>query len=138
MPIHQLIYISQATKKMSNEDLLEILKVSKRNNQKINVTGSLFYNSGWFLQVLEGVPSTINDIYNRIEKDTRHKNACILYNEPTKSRTFLNWSMSITNLDDKDSDKYEQLIEIMDAAKSQRKIGATSPAVTLLKIFTKD
>lgn len=121
---------------MSNEDLLGILKTSKKNNQKINVTGSLFYNGGWFLQVLEGVPSTVNDLYKRIEGDARHKNACILYNEPAKSRTFLNWSMSMTNLDHKNSDKYEQLLEIMDAAKHHRKIGTTSPAVTLLKIFT--
>lgn len=41
----------------------------------------------------------------------------------------------MTNLDDRQADKYNQLVEIIEAAKTNRKIGAASPAVTLLKIF---
>ncbi|WP_300078260.1 BLUF domain-containing protein [Giesbergeria sp.] len=133
--INQLIYISQATRKMSSEDLLDILKIAKEKNQKIDVTGSLFYNGGWFLQVLEGPLSTLNTLYKKIEKDPRHKNSRILYNEPASFRTFTRWSMNMTNLDDRQADKYNQLVEIIEAAKTNRKIGAASPAVTLLKIF---
>jgi hypothetical protein len=133
--INQLIYISQATRKMSSEDLLDILKIAKEKNQKIDVTGSLFYNGGWFLQVLEGPLSTLNTLYKKIEKDPRHKNSRILYNEPASFRTFTRWSMNMTNLDDRQADKYNQLVEIIEAAKTDRKIGAASPAVTLLKIF---
>lgn len=135
MSINQLIYISQATRKMSSEDLLDILKIAKEKNQKIDVTGSLFYNGGWFLQVLEGPLSTLNTLYKKIEKDPRHKNSRILYNEPASFRTFTRWSMNMTNLDDRQADKYNQLVEIIEAAKKNRKIGAASPAVTLLKIF---
>ncbi|MDD2610500.1 MAG: BLUF domain-containing protein [Giesbergeria sp.] len=135
MSINQLIYISQATRKMSSEDLLDILKIAKEKNQKIDVTGSLFYNGGWFLQVLEGPLSTLNTLYKKIEKDPRHKNSRILYNEPASFRTFTRWSMNMTNLDDRQADKYNQLVEIIEAAKTNRKIGAASPAVTLLKIF---
>lgn len=135
MSINQLIYISQATRKMSSEDLLDILKIAKEKNQKIDVTGSLFYNGGWFLQVLEGPLSTLNTLYKKIEKDPRHKNSRILYNEPASFRTFTRWSMNMTNLDDRQADKYNQLVEIIEAAKTDRKIGAASPAVTLLKIF---
>ena len=135
MSINQLIYISQATRKMSSEDLLDILKIAKEKNQKIDVTGSLFYNGGWFLQVLEGPLSTLNTLYKKIEKDPHHKNSRILYNEPASFRTFTRWSMNMTNLDDRQADKYNQLVEIIEAAKTNRKIGAASPAVTLLKIF---
>ncbi len=135
MSINQLIYISQATRKMSSEDLLDILKIAKEKNQKIDVTGSLFYNGGWFFQVLEGPLSTLNTLYKKIEKDPRHKNSRILYNEPASFRTFTRWSMNMTNLDDRQADKYNQLVEIIEAAKTDRKIGAASPAVTLLKIF---
>jgi hypothetical protein len=135
MAINQLVYISQSVRKMSGEDLNAIQRAAKENNQQFDVTGSLFYNGGWFLQVLEGPVQTITDLYRKIERDPRHKNSRLLYNEPAKFRTFTRWSMNMTNLDDRQADKYEELIEVIDAAKTDRKIGSASPAVTLLKIF---
>lgn len=135
MSINQLVYISQAVRKMSLEDLTAIQKISKINNQPIDVTGSLFYNGGWFLQVLEGPAATLNTLYRKIEKDTRHKNSHILYNEPANFRVFSRWSMNMTNLEDRQADKYDELVEVIEAAKTDRKIGSASPAVTLLNIF---
>ncbi|SFL90412.1 BLUF domain-containing protein [Rugamonas rubra] len=135
MSVNQLVYVSQSTRKMSSEDLNEIQRSAKNNNQHIDVTGSLFYNGGWFLQVLEGPLETLNALYKKIEKDPRHKNSRILYNEPAKFRTFTRWSMNMTNLEHRQADKYDQLVEVIDAAKTDRKIGASSPAVTLLKMF---
>ena len=135
MSINQLVYVSQATRKMSSEDLNDILQKAKENNQKVDVTGSLFYNGGWFLQVLEGPLETLKTLYNKIEKDPRHKNSRVLYNEPANFRTFTRWSMNMTNLDNRQADKYDQLLEVIDAIKTDRKIGSASPAVTLLKMF---
>jgi hypothetical protein len=135
MSINQLVYISQAVRKMSLDDLTSIQKIAKTNNEPIDVTGSLFYNGGWFLQVLEGPPATLDKLFHKIEKDPRHKNSRILYNEPANFRTFSRWSMNMTNLEDRQADKYNELVEVIDAAKTDRKIGAASPAVTLLKIF---
>jgi hypothetical protein len=120
---------------MSAEDLNAIQRTAKANNALIDVTGSLFYNGGWFLQVLEGPKATITGLYHKIESDERHKNSRLLYNEPAKFRTFTRWSMNMTNLDDRQSDKYDELVDVIDAAKTDRKIGAASPAVTLLRIF---
>lgn len=135
MSINQLVYVSQAVKRMSSEDLNGIHRTAKANNEEIDVTGSLFYNGGWFLQVLEGPEATITKLYHKIETDPRHKNSRLLYNEPAKFRTFTRWSMNMTNLDDRQSDKYDELVEVIEAAKTDRKIGAASPAVTLLNIF---
>jgi len=135
MSINQLIYISQATRKMSNQDLVEIHTKAQNNNAKVDVTGSLFYNGGWFLQILEGPIETLSKLYNKIEEDTRHKNSRVLYNEPAKFRTFTRWTMNMTNLEDRQADKYNELVEVIEAAKTDSKIGLTSPAVTLLKIF---
>ena len=135
MSLHQLVYISQSIRKMSAADLSAIQQTAKANNSTIDVTGSLFYNGGWFLQVLEGPLETITSLYHKIERDPRHKNSRLLYNEPAKFRTFTRWSMNMTNLDDRQADKYELLVDVIDAAKTDRKIGAASPAVTLLNIF---
>ncbi|MFB9246159.1 BLUF domain-containing protein [Massilia antarctica] len=135
MLINQLVYISQAVRKMSQEDLLAIQNTAKSNNGPLDVTGSLFYNGGWFLQVLEGPAATLAKLYKKIELDPRHKNSRILYNEPANFRTFPRWNMNMTNLDDKQADKYDELVEVLEAAQADRKIGSASPAVTLLKIF---
>jgi len=135
MSINQLIYISQAVRKMSSADLGAIQNTAKSNNELVDVTGSLFYNGGWFLQVLEGPVATLNTLFHKIEKDPRHKNSRLLYNEPAKFRTFTRWSMNMTNLEDRQADKYDELVEVIEAAKTDRKIGSASPAVTLLKIF---
>ena len=135
MSINQLVYVSQAVRKMSVDDLRAIHLKAQDNNQRIDVTGSLFYNGGWFLQVLEGPAATLAALYKKIEADPRHKNSRVLYNEPASFRTFSRWNMNMTNLDDRQADKYDELVEVIDAARGNRKIGAASPAVTLLKIF---
>jgi hypothetical protein len=135
MSINQMVYISQSTRKMSTSDLHEILKTAQDNNKSIDVTGSLFYNGGWFLQVLEGPTETLKKLYKKIEKDPRHKNTRIIYDEPARFRTFTRWTMNMTNLEDRQADKYDELVEVIEAAKTDRKIGSASPAVTLLKIF---
>jgi hypothetical protein len=43
--------------------------------------------------------------------------------------------MNMTNLNDRQADKYDELVEVLEAAQANRKIGSTSPAVALLKIF---
>lgn len=135
MSINQLVYVSQAVRKMSAEDLRSIHASARTNNEHIDVTGSLFYNGGWFLQVLEGPAATLSELYEKIELDPRHKNSRVLYNEPASFRTFPRWNMNMTNLEDRQADKYDELVEVIEAARTNRKIGAASPAVTLLKIF---
>lgn len=135
MQINQLVYLSQSVRKMSLEDLNAIQRVAKTNNEPLEVTGSLFYNGGWFLQVLEGAPDVLDKLYKKIAQDPRHKNSRVLYNEPATFRTFGRWSMNMTNLEDRQADKYEQLCEVIEAAQTNRKIGSASPAVTLLRLF---
>ena len=135
MSINQLVYVSQATREMSFDELRTILATAQANNQNMDVTGSLFYNGGWFLQVLEGAPATLAKLYKKIEQDPRHKHSRILYNEPASFRTFARWSMNMINLEERQADKYDELVEVIDAARTNRKIGAASPAATLLRIF---
>lgn len=135
MSINQLVYVSQAVRKMSADDLNAIHTTARTNNADIDVTGSLFYNGGWFLQVLEGPADTLSKLYAKIERDPRHKNSRVLYNEPATFRTFPRWNMNMTNLEHRQADKYDELVEVMEAVRTNRKIGSASPAVTLLKIF---
>jgi len=79
--------------------------------------------------VLEGSAATLDKLYNKIELDPRHKNSRVLYNEPASFRTFPRWNMNMTNLNDRRADKYDELVEVLEAAQTNRRIGAVSPAV---------
>jgi hypothetical protein len=49
-----LVYVSSAVNLFSDEDLIQLLEVSRRNNEKAEITGLLLYSSGNFMQTLEG------------------------------------------------------------------------------------
>lgn len=95
-----LIYVSTATHLLSKDELLDILRVSRRNNEIGPVTGLLLYQDGNFMQVLEGPEEAVMDIFGKIEKDTRHTDIIVILNEPIKEREFSDWSMAFLNLDE--------------------------------------
>jgi len=95
-----LIYVSTATHLLSSEELLEILNVSRRNNQTGPITGLLLYKDGNFMQVLEGPEEAVREIFGKILKDTRHTDVTVLATEPIKERQFADWKMAFLNLDE--------------------------------------
>ena len=94
-----LIYASSATRKMNDQDLLDILKKSHENNRRLDITGMLLYRGGNFLQVLEGDEAVVDERYNVILKDPRHYQVTLLLKRPVPKRHFENWEMGFTNLD---------------------------------------
>ncbi|KAF7764487.1 hypothetical protein PCIT_b0499 [Pseudoalteromonas citrea] len=138
MSLHQLIYLSKASRPLTSIDFLEILEVAKRNNASLGVTGSLFYNGGWFLQVLEGDVTVINSLYRRIEQDNRHEHTQIIYLEPANCRVFSRWTMNMINLETERGNKYDILADVIKAATKGGLVEGLSPAVKLLKVFSSD
>lgn len=94
-----LIYVSSSVQEMNPEELLDILKVSRENNVASDVTGLLLYKGGNFMQVLEGTDTVVMDLYEKIKKDTRHKDVSLISTEQIQKRQFPAWEMAFTNLD---------------------------------------
>jgi len=94
-----LVYVSSATKEMSEKDLLQILEKSRGNNSHREITGMLLYKGGNFMQALEGPPEQIAVLMERIERDPRHRNILVLLNKPLGERHFKDWTMGFSNLD---------------------------------------
>ena len=132
--MRQLLYVSSKHPRVEIS-VGNILMVSRRNNLAAGVTGLLYTDGVRFLQVLEGPVETLDKLYHKIELDPRHKNSRVLYNEPAKFRTFPRWSMNMINLNDRQADKYDELVEVLEAAQANRRIGSAAPAVALLKMF---
>ena len=138
MSLHQLIYLSKASRQLDSVDFLKLLSVARENNINLRVTGSLFYNGGWFLQVLEGDLPVIQDLYRKIEHDDRHMQAKVLYLEPAKNRTFSRWTMNMINLDEEHDSKYHVLRDLLESAVKGNMIDGLSAPVKLLKVFSDD
>ncbi|MBN2788893.1 MAG: BLUF domain-containing protein [Candidatus Delongbacteria bacterium] len=96
--LSHLIYASKADNDITENEILEILKFARKNNEEINVTGMLLFDSGSFLQVLEGEEEELNKLFNTISKDKRHMDIVKIVNEAIPERKFKNWSMGYASL----------------------------------------
>ncbi len=109
-----LIYVSTSIELLNDEELLDILKVSRENNTSGDITGMLLYKGGNFMQVLEGPDDAVTGIYEKIKKDPRHKGVSIISREQIQTRQFPSWEMAFQNLDNptvKNEPGYSQFLQ---------------------------
>lgn len=93
-----LVYTSVATRPMTEQGLISILEVSRRNNAADEITGLLLYHNGNFMQVLEGPRANVEHTYQRIARDKRHHYVVTLLKQRITERAFSAWRMSFVNL----------------------------------------
>ena len=89
----RLIYISTARSELSTVELEGILRISRRNNAAVGVTGLLIVGGRRFLQALEGPADAVVQTYDRIKADARHFATVTLGNQPIAQRDFPGWAM---------------------------------------------
>lgn len=99
----QLVYISKATELFSESSLKTLTDLASSNNKKLNITGCMLYASGYFLQLLEGEGKSVESLYRKIERDTRHKGCKILIDKEIEDdkRLYGKWFMTSFNVDTK-------------------------------------
>lgn len=93
-----LIYTSSAVELFREDELVELLKISRDNNRRRGITGMLLYNDGNFLQVLEGPEESVRTLYEKIRRDPRHRNIIKLYEKPIDEPEFGQWEMAFRNV----------------------------------------
>lgn len=91
--LSRLFYGSTATDQYSPLEIGNILESCRRNNPALDITGMLFFGSGYFLQCLEGPRSNINLLYKKIMVDPRHNDVQILEFKEVGHRYFGEWTM---------------------------------------------
>lgn len=100
MPLVTLVYVSVTEAPMSDAALSDILRVSRENNARRDITGMLLYREGFFIQALEGEADDVDALYARIKRDPRHQNVLLVYRSPIPERGFEDWSMGFNKIDD--------------------------------------
>lgn len=107
--MHELLYCSYADSKIGKEEILSILETSRKNNEKLGITGILLYwqKTREFIQVLEGEEKAIFSLFEIIKKDPRHSHVKLIYDGPIQERSFNKWSMAFQNFEEIDKSKLE-------------------------------
>jgi hypothetical protein len=100
--MHFLIYISAANQLMSDLELTDLLSHCRLRNSHDELTGMLLYKDGSFMQVLEGKKEDVFRTYERVQKDTRHKDIFLLREREIERRNFDGWSMGFKSVKSSD------------------------------------
>lgn len=96
--LHRLIYVSRNRLAGSagevEAEVLNILEASRRNNARVGITGALLFSGDLFAQALEGPLAAVQEVFERIQRDERHRDTVVLACEPVSAREFGVWSMA--------------------------------------------
>jgi hypothetical protein len=75
-----------------------LLDAARSANAAQEISGMLLYVEGNFFQVLEGDPSRVDDVFERICRDERHTRVTRIIHEPIAARDFADWTMGFASL----------------------------------------
>lgn len=95
----RLIYLSKATRPLSQDAMRSLLDTCETNNAVCGLTGVLCAGRGYFLQTLEGMEDMVIDVYARILKDPRHQDCNLLDIGITDMPIFTDWKMGFVDGD---------------------------------------
>ena len=135
MSLVHCIYSSHSTKPdLSTDELDAILEQSRRNNEKVDVTGILLHYAGTFFQVLEGEEDVVEKLYARIAQDPRHERVAKIVQEPIEERAFGDWTMGYPKITRKDLEQIPGLNDFFNHGNSFQEM-EEGRAKTLLAAF---
>ncbi len=79
-------------------DLSGIFRMARKKNSENNITGIMSYQSGYYIQVIEGDEQAVDQLYSNIKADPRHTQVALLFQAPIDRRSFPNWDMKLSQL----------------------------------------
>ena len=93
--MRQIVYRSTSTAPEGRaiDDIPEILREAVERNGVDGVTGLLYAENPFFLQVIEGPPESVAHLMARLARDVRHRDMAILVDREIARREFGDWTM---------------------------------------------
>jgi len=92
--LRQIVYVSSALAKLDKDELEDLVAQSRKRNDAVNVTGLLVYSDGNFMQAIEGGHDEVEQLYNRIADDPRHRDLMVIVDHSVEDRSFPSWRMA--------------------------------------------
>jgi hypothetical protein len=113
--LYRLVYFSRNRIAGSHADIdlavQDILSKARSKNAKLGITGALMFNSGCFIQTLEGPQWPVKDIFHRIKTDPRNGAVTVLSSGTISERSFAHWSMAFVGTDKSDLARHGGIAE---------------------------
>lgn len=128
------IYTSRAVQEFTQDDITDLLRVARRMNSALGVTGMLLFDRCAFFQVLKGPPETVEALYETISADARHNRVTKIIQEPIDHRDFGEWTMGYSGASGKDLARINGLNDFFIGGSCLSDIDA-GRAKTLLRAF---
>ncbi|HEX8913199.1 MAG TPA: BLUF domain-containing protein [Humisphaera sp.] len=134
--LHRIVYVSDAVRPFSAADVAALGRRSAAANARRGVTGLLLYSGGHFVQLLEGNPLDVAELFDTVAFDLRHRDVHALVSEPAAARLFPSWWMGALSLDAAGTElDRRRLRDVAAAARRPDGRGAGAAAVALLEEF---
>lgn len=90
-----LTYKSMATTNPTPADLKAMVSMARARNRELGITGMLLFEDGCFLQTLEGPPAQLDQVWNSIKRDPRHRDIQVLSEHVVNNRLFSAWDLML-------------------------------------------
>ncbi len=89
----RLIYTSRPAAEFHYTDLAPILRASAEHNVRLDINGVMTMTQTHFIQVLEGGREAVSHLYDRISKDSRHRDITLFGVQEIEDRAYGAWRM---------------------------------------------
>ena len=76
--LKRIKYVSRFDSPLSSAEIEQIGEQSQANNERLGLTGLLMASGGMFYQVLEGPADAVDQVYAKIQQDSRHTDLLLL------------------------------------------------------------
>ena len=118
----RIAYASAATPAFKSASVPDLLARARKKNGLMDVTGILLEADRSFFQILEGAPSVLDALYEKILHDPRHARIVKLIEEPITQRDFADWSMGLARLTPKELSTLTGLNDFFGAGSALHKL----------------
>ena len=98
MDLTSLTYTSLARLDLQTADLEDIHRSARELNALDGITGLLVFNGTHFLQIVEGAREALDELVQRLRRDTRHTGLEIRDERKLAARSFPGWSMQLVRV----------------------------------------
>lgn len=130
---YAICYVSTANG-LDEFQVQKLLSTTESKNNKQNISGILIHNSGNFLQYIEGSEENVKSLYyEKICKDTRHKNSIVLIEKSIRDLYFIGYEIGFTSiLENNTTAKLRSYLHLLEHLDSNEVQALTSTIETFL------
>ncbi|MGV3704165.1 MAG: BLUF domain-containing protein [Arcticibacter sp.] len=141
--LYYLIYCSTACELMTPDALRFLLQQARSRNRELVITGMLVYVEGTsvgdtqarFMQVLEGSRFVVESVFDKIRRDSRHRDVVVLKRAAISKRNFRTWDMGFEQIDLEKYPEMKAFFALNDPSVSDEFLASDAPLEFLRSFY---